>query len=1384
MTDPKKDDLQQDQRNPNSQDNNPPQDSVQANLHPDGQEQQSHVQEEHEGATGHDDIYASPLSRSQRPAASPVLEKPSLEEEETPPPLSPREGISGIVQEEHEGAAGHDDIYASPLPKSQRPAASLVLEESLLEEEETSPPLPPREDISDIEEEEEDLLPPPPMEGEIRDFMVGQYNGPSIHSRDLIDEPYCSSDGDYAMEFEDNGAWEAVRHAVLNDKEVDPRVLTPSEGMKNICGKIIQSKGNLSEQEVENIVTALETNDQGVADDIFNPITCDVEDNPVREARGIMTLLHLAYAYNVHPKIISAIENTRGVGGYTGSDCYNLQDSDGNLPLHFAAKNCNGKMLSRCISNTRPDVINLRNFNNETPLHIVCQNPACSIENVQVAKECNADFSVADGMGRLSLHDSAIYSKPEVLACVLRNTKSSVGREDDVINMQDNAGYTPLHYAVMGGNSKVLPLILLQNGIDACKRDANGYMPIHHAVMRNDYNALKALCSSKTTAKNTIAKSLLSDDLRGNTPLHVACSVCDGKVFNVLKKGIQNCHGDAVFRESLLQEKVGGNGLDLSGFNADSGTLGSFKKLYDHLQTKDFVTSPVHAAIQHNNLPVLSLVAKYSPDLVKQESSTGVNSCHMAMLFGDPKTAKFIVNSASKAEVNAQSPSVPSPLYLACIRGNDNIVGILVSNKDLNINQGMGENQDTVLHYAIKKSNHKLAKKILDNPNLDVNVKNAAGNTPLHEAVDLGDLKVVKALCTAGADASILGSTNEPILLRAVFSGQKESRVIDTVKLLLDHGATLGSSEDKNLLLEKCVYSGYNRLLNTLLNHKGVPTYSSSPEYPLAAAVICNNMDAAKLLIRHGGDVNQRVPNPTSMHFGHTLLMVAVENSNPEMMKLLLQKKCDPNIAKENGATALHFVVTNQDKEFVKKALSLLMPHNAKPSLLKQDIHGNTPLHSAIIASNFSAASTIMRSTPKRELSKIAGIRNGEGNTLLHLAMQSGDMNIAKLLLNSLDKTQLGALLCTANEYGNTPLHLAMQNGNSKLALLMLKSCQKSDLQRVIEQQDVQGNTVLHLACKATADSSSLDTIVKLAVNKLDKQVLAGIVNMRNMDGNTPVHYALLKGSKYSSTFLPLCNNNTLALPNAEGKLLSDCINQQSIFRRKRGIFKLRASLFDSIVKSEARARDELSIEEVHVGVDPSGRVNLTTETILVPEDEGKHVQSAEIGLSGESSEYSLLEDASDSSLVKEEDKERHTQSAGIDSSAESSEYSLLGDASDSSLVEGEGRNRRPVKRTLSASSGDTFYSMPDLLLSDFEPSLLSDLSSFSTFGKGSSSDVSQSSDEKEVLQQIQEKVGDEIEEIVHDMPRDIVSESVDSQTVSPSSSQSTADKKSSCHSK
>ncbi len=94
---------------------------------------------------------------------------------------------------------------------------------------------------------------------------------------------------------------------------------------------------------------------------------------------------------------------------------------------------------------------------------------------------------------------------------------------------------------------------------------------------------------------------------------------------------------------------------------------------------------------------------------------------------------------------------------------------------------------------------------------------------------------------------------------------------IDTVKFLIDQGLDVNAERIKG-----------------------------TGETPLAFAVIRNNVEAVRVLLLCGANVNLNIP-------GKSLLSIAVKNDSPEVVNLLLDAKASPNIRDENNKLPIDY---------------------------------------------------------------------------------------------------------------------------------------------------------------------------------------------------------------------------------------------------------------------------------------------------------------------------------------------------------------------------------------------------------------------------------------------------------------------------------------------
>ncbi len=130
------------------------------------------------------------------------------------------------------------------------------------------------------------------------------------------------------------------------------------------------------------------------------------------------------------------------------------------------------------------------------------------------------------------------------------------------------------------------------------------------------------------------------------------------------------------------------------------------------------------------------------------------------------------------------------------------------------------------IHLAVKTGTIKSVKKHLD-AGVDVNVKDAGGQTPLHWAVEEGHKEIAELLITKGADVNANNYGEWTPLHTAADIGHKE-----IIELLIAKGA------DVNAKITSGPIQGYT---------------------PLYLAIINNKTETASLLRKHGGKTGEEL---------------------------------------------------------------------------------------------------------------------------------------------------------------------------------------------------------------------------------------------------------------------------------------------------------------------------------------------------------------------------------------------------------------------------------------------------------------------------------------------------------------------------------------------
>lgn len=187
--------------------------------------------------------------------------------------------------------------------------------------------------------------------------------------------------------------------------------------------------------------------------------------------------------------------------------------------------------------------------------------------------------------------------------------------------------------------------------------------------------------------------------------------------------------------------------------------------------------------------------------------------------------------------------------------------------------------------------------------------------TPLMKAAWDGEKEIVEVLLAAGADVNAQApGWGETALGQAVSRDH-----VEIARLLVEKGAKLESRNKQGFTpLIQAAAAGKLEMVTLLLEKKANPNAEDDVGFtPLKYAVAAGSEPVARALVAGGAKVDK--PG-TKYNKGETALHMAITQGKPEMVKVLLELKANPNARLASGETPLK-LARNGDQEDVVKML-------------------------------------------------------------------------------------------------------------------------------------------------------------------------------------------------------------------------------------------------------------------------------------------------------------------------------------------------------------------------------------------------------------------------------------------------------------------------------
>ncbi|EFA83897.1 hypothetical protein PPL_02967 [Heterostelium album PN500] len=199
---------------------------------------------------------------------------------------------------------------------------------------------------------------------------------------------------------------------------------------------------------------------------------------------------------------------------------------------------------------------------------------------------------------------------------------------------------------------------------------------------------------------------------------------------------------------------------------------------------------PIHVATQISNYPIMERLLKSGakPDVRTRDGAT---SLLIAAQNGFIRAVDIL--QSYKASPNIQMVDGSSPLYVACSRHHANTALKLLDSPDIDVNLKL-EDGTTVLHVLAQYGNTSLIKELLDrfSTKIEYDAKRKDGTTPLLIAARHGQFEICQLLIDKGADLNAQCDGDTPLSVATRYGRS------DTIRVLTEATNKLKEKESKS----------------------------------------------------------------------------------------------------------------------------------------------------------------------------------------------------------------------------------------------------------------------------------------------------------------------------------------------------------------------------------------------------------------------------------------------------------------------------------------------------------------------------------------------------------------------------------------------------------
>ncbi|XP_067662472.1 uncharacterized protein [Haliotis asinina] len=462
------------------------------------------------------------------------------------------------------------------------------------------------------------------------------------------------------------------------------------------------------------------------------------------------------------------------------SNVMEMTDDHGNTPFHIAAKTGSTRAIEYLLKHDKKDCVKLKNSDGDTPLHVASYHGHSAVVRLLSP---NFEKDVANNLGDTPLHLSCISAQRESVLTLLSANPN--------VNTENNYGDTPLHMAVhscwITPNAKLSDTIriiqhLLPYAADPCCQNINGNTPLHVACSLGKIEIVASLLS--------YYKDLSIMNRCGKTPLHVACECNHTSIVDLLLE---------VIRLRTLQNGDGGVYLDYQDIENGATCL--------------------HIACHRNSVQSVSLLLEHGASTTIKDNN-GNMPIFVACEAGCVQVVRQLLPYSSYQDVNRFGETL---LLLACRTGHEDMFQIIVDwvyyCADQNIARWLlnvpvpNHRNMTALHISCQMKNVYFVEQLLLRGSAP-NTRDVHGQTALHYSCINGCRVIVSLLLRYMADVSVCDED-----LRTPLHYACEHKSLDIAEMLVMAGGSLYVRDRKGRTPLDMCSSEHRGLLKQSLRH-------------------------------------------------------------------------------------------------------------------------------------------------------------------------------------------------------------------------------------------------------------------------------------------------------------------------------------------------------------------------------------------------------------------------------------------------------------------------------------------------------------------------------------------------------------------------------------